>query len=106
MRVVGPAAGDSREDHDRQENSAIKPGTARQMYKSICVTGCGNNFCAPNQRTTPPIAPKTTLQRIPKAEIHELEAMTSAMTRCAALFQDKETAPTFAADRNRTMATQ
>src|SRR5712672_1574137 len=30
------------------KNSAMKPGTATQMYKSICITGCGNNFCAPN----------------------------------------------------------
>src|SRR5206468_8635392 len=41
------------------KNSAMKPGTATQMYNSICITGCGNNSCAPSQRTTPLTAPDT-----------------------------------------------
>src|SRR5882762_8234485 len=46
-----------------RKNSVMKPGTATQIYNSICITGCGNNFCAPNQRTTPPMAPVTITAR-------------------------------------------
>src|SRR6266404_3899660 len=42
-----------------KKNSAMKNGMLRQMYNSICMTGRGNNFCAPNHRMAPPIAPET-----------------------------------------------
>src|SRR5215470_1067575 len=42
------------------KNSAMKPGTATQIYNSICITGRGNNVCAPNHKTTPPMAPEIT----------------------------------------------
>src|SRR4029077_14444832 len=43
---------------------------------------------------------------IPMFEIHAREVTTSAMRAYAAPFQDRETAPTFAVARSRTMARQ
>jgi hypothetical protein len=88
------------------KNSAMKPGTAMQMYNSICITGCGNNFCAPNQRTTPPMAPETLTAR--NSNVRNPCAGSNDVSHemiCSAI-PDRGTAPRSVVVRSRTMARQ
>src|SRR5437016_14552253 len=41
-----------------KKNNAMKSGMPKQVYNSIFAIGCGNKHSAPNQRSTPPIAPE------------------------------------------------